>query len=80
MTPSELHQLTGAYALDALPDDERMAFEIHLADCSTCQQEVAEFAATTGALGAAVAETPPPGLKGEVMSIIATTRQERRAT
>ena len=77
MKPADLHQLTGAYALDALPDDERAAFEEHLEDCASCQQEVAEFAATAGAMGAAVAEPPPPHLKGEVMSIIATTRQER---
>jgi anti-sigma-K factor RskA len=38
---------------------------------------VAEFEATAATLGGTLAETPPPHLKGEIMSVIATTRQER---
>ncbi|WP_047470085.1 RskA family anti-sigma factor, partial [Streptomyces sp. M10] len=33
MTTAELHTLTGAYALHALPEEERAAFDRHLADC-----------------------------------------------
>ncbi|MYS39774.1 anti-sigma factor, partial [Streptomyces sp. SID5998] len=43
MTTTDLHALTGAYALHALPDDERAAFERHLTGCSSCAREVAEF-------------------------------------
>ncbi len=36
----DLHTLAGAYALDALPDDDRELFEGHLARCDACAQEV----------------------------------------
>lgn len=72
----ELHTLTGAYAVDALDDDERLAFEAHLPDCETCRQEVDGFARTASMLGGAVAEAPPPHLKGTILDIVARTRQE----
>ncbi|MGW4275741.1 RskA family anti-sigma factor, partial [Streptomyces seoulensis] len=53
MTTMDLHSMTGAYALHALPDDERAAFERHLAGCASCAQEVAEFAATAARLALA---------------------------
>ena len=31
-----------AYLLGALPDEERRAFEAHLADCAHCREDVAE--------------------------------------
>ena len=39
---SDIHALSGAYAVDALDDLERAAFERHLADCADCRAEVAE--------------------------------------
>lgn len=77
MNPADLHTLTGAYALNALDDDERREFEAHLAECPACQQEIREFEATAAELGGSLAETPPPHLKADVMGTIATTRQER---
>jgi anti-sigma-K factor RskA len=77
MNSAELHTLTGAYAMNALDDEERREFEAHLAECPACQQEVAEFEATTAELGGSLAETPPPHLKPQVMAAISTTRQER---
>lgn len=79
MSP-DLHTLTGAYALDALPDDERREFERHLATCGACQQEVAELRTTAGRMAAAGYEEPPAGLKGRVMAEIDTVRQERPRT
>ncbi|MFC8078665.1 anti-sigma factor domain-containing protein [Streptomyces sp. NPDC057307] len=73
---AELHTLTGAYALHALPPDERAEFERHLEVCPACAQEVRELAATTTRLGLAVAVTPPPELKQQVLRRIATERQE----
>ncbi len=75
MTEEHLHAPTGAYALNALPDDERAAFERHLRDCSACAQEVRELTATAARLGAAVAAAPPPGMKERVMDRVATVRQ-----
>lgn len=77
MNPADLHTLTGAYALNALDDDERREFEAHLAECPACQQEIREFEATAAELGSSLAEAPPPHLKAGVMGAISTTRQER---
>ena len=41
---SDLHKLTGAYAVDALDDIERARFEQHLAACEDCRAEVVELA------------------------------------
>ena len=37
---ADLHTFAGAYALDALPDDDRRLFEGHLARCTDCVAEV----------------------------------------
>jgi anti-sigma-K factor RskA len=72
----DIHTLTGAYAADALPEDERRFFEQHLAACEACAQEVAELQATAARLGAASQEPPPPGLKDAVLAEIDQVRQE----
>ncbi|MER5948425.1 anti-sigma factor [Streptomyces sp. NPDC001904] len=77
---SDLHTLTGAYALDALDDDERRAFEGHLSQCASCTQEVRELSATAGRLGLAASMAPPPDLKAQVMARITDVRQEPPAT
>jgi anti-sigma-K factor RskA len=72
----DVHTLTGAYAVDALPDDERRAFEAHLAECEACTQEVAELQITAAHLGAASAVAPPAGMKDAVLARIGEVRQE----
>ncbi|MFE6000142.1 anti-sigma factor domain-containing protein [Streptomyces sp. NPDC056454] len=76
MSMAELHTLTGAYALHALPEDERREFERHLSDCEACTQEVRELSATAARLGLAVAERPPRELRERVLAEITTVRQE----
>lgn len=55
MTHAEIEELLGAYALDALPDDEIEAVELHLKECPRClaevrdHREVAALLAHTGA-------------------------------
>jgi anti-sigma-K factor RskA len=73
----DIHDLAGAYALDALDDIERARFDAHLARCPTCQRDVAEFRAAATHLGRAVAEPPPPTLRADVLGAIAHVRQER---
>ncbi|HSK22591.1 MAG TPA: anti-sigma factor [Egicoccus sp.] len=73
---ADIHTLTGAYAADALDDDERRFFERHLDDCEACAREVAELQATTARLGAAVAAPPPPDLRARVLAEIERTRQD----
>ncbi|MGW0338067.1 anti-sigma factor [Streptomyces sp. NPDC003011] len=75
MTSADLHCMTGAYALHALPEDERQAFERHLAHCEPCAQETAELAATAARLGLAVSAAPRPVLREQVLRRITTVRQ-----
>lgn len=75
MITSDLHTLSGAYALHALEDDERAAFERHLADCEACAREVGEFTATAARLGLAVSVRPAPGGRDQVLRRIAEVRQ-----
>ncbi|GHH47998.1 anti-sigma factor [Lentzea cavernae] len=74
-TSADLHTLTGAYAVNALSDFERTAFEAHLTRCESCAVEVAELAATASRLGAAVEFAPPPQLRARVLAAAAETRQ-----
>ncbi|MDY0816606.1 anti-sigma factor domain-containing protein [Kitasatospora purpeofusca] len=71
----DLHTLTGAYAVHALSEQERAAFERHLARCPACAQEVAEFEATAARLGAAESVEPPPALKARVLAGLGGIRQ-----
>lgn len=73
----DLHTLTGAYAVDALPEDELALFEAHLAACAACEQEVEELQATAARLGAISVAGPSAGLRGRVLAEIDGVRQER---
>ncbi|XVV38840.1 anti-sigma factor [Streptomyces sp. CA-100214] len=75
MRTEDLHSLTGAYALHALPDDERTAFERHLARCAPCERETSEFAAATARLGLAATLVPGPAMRDRVLHRITTVRQ-----
>lgn len=74
---ADLHTLTGPYALNALSDAERVAFEEHLAQCESCRGEVAELRETAARLSSAVAEPAPPQLKDAVLDQVHRTRQLR---
>ncbi|MEU4142316.1 anti-sigma factor [Streptomyces parvulus] len=75
-TTADPHTLTGAYALDALEEDERVAFEQHLARCESCDREVLELLATAGRLGLAASSPAPPRLKAQVLERITEVRQQ----
>ncbi|MFF2848058.1 anti-sigma factor domain-containing protein [Streptomyces sp. NPDC058001] len=76
MSDIDPHTLTGAYALNALPGDERESFERHLGACAACAREVDELTATTARLGLAVSVTPPPAMRDHVLRRVAAVRQE----
>jgi hypothetical protein len=71
---SDLHTLTGAYAVDALDDIERARFEQHLADCEECRAEVASLSEADGLLGEATPAEPPAALRDRVLADIGTVR------
>jgi anti-sigma-K factor RskA len=72
---TELHLLTGSYALDALDEPELEAFERHLARCGSCVTEVRGLRETAARLAIAAAVTPPPALQERVMATAYRTRQ-----
>jgi anti-sigma factor RsiW len=73
------HDLVAVYALDALDDDERAAFEQHLADCATCRAELAELRVVTEELAVELSEAPPARLRADVLAQVARTPQESDA-
>lgn len=71
---SEIHALSGAYAVDALDDIERAQFERHLAECETCRAELDSLQDAAGLLAETTAIQPPGGLRDSVLAGIATVR------
>jgi anti-sigma-K factor RskA len=71
----EPHDLTAAYALGALGEDEAAAYERHLGQCEECRAQLAALNEASAALAyGAVAPPPPPGLRA---AILAAARAER---
>jgi anti-sigma-K factor RskA len=61
--------VAGAYVLDAMPADERQAFEQHLVACEVCQAEVDELLPAAEALPmASPPMVPPPALRDRIMA------------
>lgn len=73
---ADIHALAGAYALDALPPDERRFFEVHLDVCDVCRHEVGELLATAAMLGVAASEPAPADLRRRVLAQVDVTRQD----
>jgi anti-sigma factor RsiW len=57
---ADLHDLTAAYALDALDPDEAQEYEAHLARCERCRDELAALSEAAGALAYATEGPAPP--------------------
>jgi anti-sigma factor RsiW len=67
-TNEDLHELTAAYALDALDADERSAYEQHLAVCDRCRADLGELGETVGALAlSADGPAPPDELRDRIL-------------
>ena len=58
----ELISLLGAYALDAVDDDERRAIDEHLEICAACRAEVAQHLEVAAALGTTAVSAAPDDL------------------
>jgi len=67
-TNEDLHDLTAAYALDALDADERSAYEQHLAECDRCRADLGALGETVGALAlSAEGPAPPDELRDRIL-------------
>jgi len=71
---SDIHALSGAYAVDALDDIERAQFERHLAGCDACRNEVDSLREAAALLPETTAVAPPASLRDRVLADIATVR------
>jgi anti-sigma-K factor RskA len=68
MAHDAVHDLTPAYALDALDELEREEYEAHLASCEDCRAELASLQESASSLAYAVpAPAPPPALRERVL-------------
>jgi anti-sigma factor RsiW len=68
MEANALHDLTAAYALDALDAEGAREYEAHLARCERCRNELASLSEAAGALAYATeAPVPPPELRARIL-------------
>jgi anti-sigma factor RsiW len=73
---SDVHTLSGAYALNALAPEEAAEFRQHLDGCPACRDEVRELQLAAARMGAAEASTPPPDLKARILAAADRLPQE----
>lgn len=71
---TDIHALSGAYAVDALDADERAEFERHLAGCAACQAEVDGLRQAAATLSELNTTRPPAALREKVLADIKTVR------
>jgi anti-sigma-K factor RskA len=68
MERTGIHELTAAYALDALDSHDEREYEEHLARCETCRADLASLHEAAATLAFAVEErTPPPALRERIL-------------
>ncbi len=71
MNCEQAEELMGAYALDALPDEEMAAMRAHLATCPEHSAAAAELRAVAMTLGETTDEmAPPPGLRARIAAAV----------
>jgi anti-sigma-K factor RskA len=70
-----IHELSAAYALNALDGDDQRRFEEHLAECADCREDVASFQEAAATLAYDVEAPAPPSALQE--RILEQARNER---
>ncbi len=87
MTTDVQHTDVAAYALGLLEDDDRRAFEAHLARCDRCAGELGDFTGMAGIFDEVPPAEPPGGTEevgGQLVDLLrhrkAAARNRRRGT
>ena len=75
MDPTSVHELTAAYALDALDEQDEREYEQHLRTCARCREELASLQEAAQSLAFGVPPAAPPPLLRE--RILHDARAER---
>ncbi|HEX7733786.1 MAG TPA: anti-sigma factor [Ktedonobacteraceae bacterium] len=71
MNCQEMEELLGAYALEALSEEERKAADAHLATCAKCTQTLKQLQAIVDLFPLSVpAVEPPPRVKAQILARI----------
>lgn len=73
---TDLHTLSGAFAIDALTAEEAEQFRTHLEACAACREEVRELREAAARMGEVEAVAPPAALKARVLSAADRTAQQ----
>lgn len=71
---SDIHALSGAYAVDALDETERAEFEGHLAQCAACRAEVMSLQEAAALLAETTTTQPSAALRERVLTGISSVR------
>lgn len=71
---TDIHALSGAYAIDAVDEVERARFERHLAECAACREEVASLREAAAQLPESTPVAPSADLRDRVLADIAQVR------
>jgi len=76
MTPgTDPHTLLGAYVMDAVTEPDRSCFELHLAGCETCQDDVRAMREAVARLAVATAVVPRAQLREQTILAASRIRQ-----
>jgi anti-sigma factor RsiW len=70
----DIHALSGAYAVDAVDEEERARFEQHLGACPECRAEVESLRAAATELSHLTRFLPPARLREQVLHDISAVR------
>lgn len=73
---TDVHTLSGAYALNALSPEEAAEFRSHLDHCQACRDEVRELQWAAARMGAAELTAPPAHLRARILAAVDRTPQE----
>jgi anti-sigma factor RsiW len=75
MGHEDFHELTAAYALDSLDEQDELAYEEHLRTCPRCREDLAAVQDTAGLLAyGTAAQAPPPALRERILKQVRSER------